>query len=41
MEWSGFRSEYEPFFPAQGGVFHLLMAVVYVMGAMNSKNTIT
>ena len=37
MEWSGFRSGYERFFPAQGGVFHLLMAVAYVMGAMNSK----
>jgi len=37
MEWSGFGSEYERFFPAQGGVFHLLMAVAYVMGAVNSK----
>jgi hypothetical protein len=37
MEWSGFGSEYERFFPAQGGVFHLLMAVAYVMGALNSK----
>jgi hypothetical protein len=37
MEWSGFRSEYEHFFPAQGGVFHLLMAVAYIMGAINSK----
>jgi len=37
MEWSGFNSEYERFFPAQGGVFHLLMAVAYLMGAMNSK----
>jgi hypothetical protein len=37
MEWSGFKPEYERFFPTQGGVFHLLMAVAYVMGAMNSK----
>ena len=37
MEWSGFRFEFERFFPAQGGVFHLLMAVAYMMGAMNSK----
>jgi hypothetical protein len=37
MEWSGFRSGYERFFPAQGGVFHLLMAVAYIMGAINSK----
>jgi hypothetical protein len=37
MEWSGFGSEYERFFPAQSGVFHLLMVVAYVMGALNSK----
>ncbi len=37
MEWSGFRPEYERFFPAQGGVFHLLMAVAYTLGAVNSQ----
>jgi hypothetical protein len=37
MEWSGFRSEYESFFPTQGGVFHLLMTVAYVMGAINGQ----
>ena len=37
MEWSGFRSDYERFFPAQGGVFHLLMAVAYTMGAINRQ----
>jgi hypothetical protein len=37
MEWSGFRSEYERFFPVQGGVFHLLMAVAYTLGAVNSQ----
>jgi len=37
MEWSGFRSEHEHFFPAQGGVFHLLMAVAYSLGAVNSQ----
>jgi hypothetical protein len=37
MEWSGFGSEHERFFPTQGGVFHLLMAVAYVMGALNSQ----
>ena len=37
MEWSGFRFEFERFFPAQGGVFHLLMAVAYSLGAVNSQ----
>ena len=37
MEWSGFKSGYERFFPAQGGVFHLLMAVAYSLGAINSQ----
>ena len=37
MEWIGFRSGYERFFPAQGGVFHLLMAVAYLLGATNSQ----
>jgi len=33
MKLSGFGSECERFFPAQGGVFHILMAVAYIMGA--------
>ena len=33
MAFAGFGSDYERFFPAQGGVFHLLMFVVYLMGA--------
>ena len=37
MEWSGFKSGYERFFPAQGGVFHLLMAVAYSLGATDSR----
>jgi hypothetical protein len=37
MEWLGFGSEHEPFFPAQGGVFHLLMSVAYLLGAMDSQ----
>ncbi len=37
MKWSGFNSGYEHFFPAQGGVFHLLMAVAYLLGAINSQ----
>lgn len=35
MELAGFSSECERFFPAQGGVFHLLMAVAYLMGALD------
>jgi hypothetical protein len=37
MKWSGFNTGYERFFPAQGGVFHLLMAVAYSLGAVNSE----
>lgn len=37
IEWSGFRSNCEPFFPAQGGVFHLLMAVAYSLGAADAQ----
>ena len=37
MKLSGFSPECEQFFPAQGGVFHVLMAVAYVMGAINIK----
>ncbi|MDH3345193.1 MAG: hypothetical protein OEL58_08150 [Desulfobacteraceae bacterium] len=37
MKLSGFSPECERFFPAQGGVFHILMAVAYVMGATNIK----
>jgi len=33
MAFAGFGPDYERFFPAQGGVFHLLMFVVYLMGA--------
>lgn len=35
MELSGFNGDYEHFFPAQGGVFHLLMSVAYLTGATN------
>lgn len=35
MEFAGFSPDCERFFPAQGGVFHLLMSVVYLMGATN------
>ena len=35
MALSGFSGNYEHFFPTQGGVFHLLMSVVYLLGAVN------
>jgi hypothetical protein len=34
MRFAGFGYGYDHFFPAQGGVFHLLMFVIYVMGAI-------
>ena len=37
MKLSGFSSSCERFFPTQGGVFHMLMAAAYVMGASNIK----
>ncbi len=37
MEFSGFSPDCEQFFPTQGGVFHLLMFVVYLMGAINTE----
>jgi hypothetical protein len=33
MNFAGFNPDCDHFFPAQGGVFHLLMFVVYLMGA--------
>ena len=35
MKLAGFSPECERFFPAQGGVFHILMAVAYLMGAVD------
>ena len=35
MEFAGFSPDCDYFFPAQGGVFHLLMFGVYVMGAIH------
>lgn len=37
MELAGFSPECERFFPIQGGVFHLLMAVAYILGAINTQ----
>lgn len=39
----GFRDIHEPFFPCQGGVFHVIMSIVYVYGAIDvhkNKNMI-
>jgi len=37
MEFTGFSPDCEHFFPAQDGVFHLLMSVAYLMGAINTE----
>jgi len=37
MELVGFSPICERFFPTQGGVFHIVMAVAYIMGAVNAK----
>ena len=33
MKFAGFNPDCDHFFPAQGGVFHLIMVIVYTMGA--------
>jgi hypothetical protein len=35
MKFAGFNPNCDHFFPTQGGVFHLIMFVVYLMGASN------
>ena len=35
MKFAGFNPDCDHFFPTQGGVFHLIMFVVYLMGASN------
>lgn len=37
MDWMGFGKIEQPFFPAQGGVFHLLMAVAYFFAARHPE----
>ena len=37
MKLVGFSPICERFFPTQGGVFHILMAVAYVMGAVDAQ----
>lgn len=36
IAWAGWTAVAEPFFPAQGGVFHILMAVLYAVAARRS-----
>ena len=33
----GFRDIHEPFFPCQGGVFHMIMAIAYIYGAIDIR----
>jgi len=35
MKMAGFGQTCDRFFPTQGGIFHMLMAVAYLMGAVN------
>lgn len=37
LTWGGWRAPVEPFFPAQGGVFHILMALLYLYAASNRR----
>lgn len=38
MEWFGFGHIAQPFFPAQGGIFHVLMSVAYLWAALKPDN---
>jgi len=33
----GFRDIHEPFFPCQGGVFHVIMSIAYIYGAIDTR----
>lgn len=37
LVWGGWHSPGEPFFPAQGGVFHMLMAGFYLHAATSAR----
>jgi len=37
LNYLGFHGEAERFFPAQGGVFHILMAACYLLAARNLR----
>ncbi len=39
LHWAGFQADTEPFFAAQAGVFHLVLAVGYTMAALGHPNT--
>ncbi|HES59087.1 MAG: hypothetical protein JW956_04860 [Calditrichaceae bacterium] len=34
MDWFGFGRIIQPFFPAQGGIFHILMSAAYMLAAL-------
>ncbi|MDP4282358.1 MAG: hypothetical protein Q8867_09450 [Bacteroidota bacterium] len=38
IEWFGFRLE-EKFFAVQGGVFHLVVSIAYIMAALDLKHS--
>jgi hypothetical protein len=37
LRWGGWGEVQQTFFPAQGGVFHILMAVLYIMAAQQGS----
>ena len=37
MQFMGFASIAQPFFPAQGGIFHVIMAAAYFLAAKNRQ----
>ncbi len=37
MEFSGFGQNCQRFFPVQGGVFHIVMAICYTMAALDPE----
>ena len=39
LHWAGFEVGTEPFFAAQAGVFHLVLAAGYTMAALGLPNT--
>lgn len=38
LELLGFNGQSQRFFPAQGGVFHIIMAIGYTMASINMKS---
>jgi hypothetical protein len=37
IKLSGFSAICEPFFPSQGGVFHMIMSIAYIYGAIDIR----